>query len=189
VSFDCNGNALPDECDVLIGGALDCNENLSPDDCDIANGFSQDCNSNSVPDSCDISVGGFYDGDGNGVPDTCEQSDSGDSGGCFVATAAYGDYDSKEVLVLRRLRDESLVESRAGRAFIALYYEHSPALAAGIAARPWARAASRVVLAPVVLASLIHLEAPWVWPLGLLLIVGFMTRERGEEREGSSPVA
>lgn len=48
-SCDCNGNGIPDECEV------DCNDNLVPDDCDIALETSVDCNVNGVPDECDIS--------------------------------------------------------------------------------------------------------------------------------------
>ena len=51
------------------------------------------------------------------------------SGGCYIATAAYGSYDAPEVLVLREFRDERLRETRFGRTFIAVYYAISPALA------------------------------------------------------------
>jgi hypothetical protein len=54
---------------------------------------------------------------------------SGGSGGCFVATAAYGDYDAPEVVFLRRYRDESLRKGVLGRAFIQAYYAVSPPLA------------------------------------------------------------
>jgi hypothetical protein len=48
---DCNGNSLPDECEV-VGGSGDCNGNAIPDDCDIINGHF-DNNSNGVPDECE----------------------------------------------------------------------------------------------------------------------------------------
>lgn len=51
------------------------------------------------------------------------------SGGCYIATAAYGSYDAPEVMVLRKFRDERLQKTRLGRAFIAFYYAISPALA------------------------------------------------------------
>ena len=35
-------------------GTNDCNGNGIPDECDIASGISQDCNSNGIPDECDI---------------------------------------------------------------------------------------------------------------------------------------
>ena len=57
----------------------------------------------------------------------------GGSGGCFVATAAYGNYDAPEVIFLRAFRDESLNRSVIGRAFVRAYYAISPPLAAVIA--------------------------------------------------------
>ena len=41
---------------------------------------------------------------------------------CFIATTVYGDPDAHEVNVLRRFRDEVLMESPGGRAFVAVYY-------------------------------------------------------------------
>jgi hypothetical protein len=61
--------------------------------------------------------------------------------GCFVATTVYGSYEAPEVLVLRRFRDETLVRSRSGRAFISCYYAISPSLARQIKAQG---AASRI---------------------------------------------
>jgi len=80
-------------------------------------------------------------------------SDDGESSGCFVATAAHGDYDAPEVLALRGLRDEYLATSAPGRSFIRWYYREGPAAAAWIAERPWARAGARVALQPAVVTS------------------------------------
>lgn len=46
--------------------------------------------------------------------------------GCFVATACYGDYDAREVLVLRRYRDNVLQQTKTGRLLVRLYYYVSP---------------------------------------------------------------
>jgi hypothetical protein len=59
-SPDCNGNLVPDECEP------DCNGNGIPDDCDVASGFSPDCNYNEIPDECEP------DCNGNGMPDDCD---------------------------------------------------------------------------------------------------------------------
>lgn len=48
------------------------------------------------------------------------------SGGCYVATSVYGSYDCPEVWVLRRFRDNSLMSTRIGRAFVRFYYLTSP---------------------------------------------------------------
>jgi hypothetical protein len=66
LSDDCDGNGVPDECDP------DCNGNGIPDGCDILDGTSQDCNGDGTPDECQL-VGN--DCDGNGVPDDCQLLD------------------------------------------------------------------------------------------------------------------
>ena len=65
-SLDCNGNAIPDECDT------DCQPNGTPDDCDITAGTSGDCNANSIPDECDVAGGTSPDVNEDGVPDECQ---------------------------------------------------------------------------------------------------------------------
>jgi|GEM_PF-2006845 len=49
-------------------------------------------------------------------------------GACYIATAVYGSYDSDEVLVLRRFRDEILKPTKVGRKMVAFYYKYSPYL-------------------------------------------------------------
>lgn len=71
-SFDCNGNGVPDECDLSRGTSLDCNANGIPDECDIASGTSLDCNGNGVPDECDLASGTSLDCNANGIPDECD---------------------------------------------------------------------------------------------------------------------
>jgi hypothetical protein len=51
------------------------------------------------------------------------------SGGCFVATAVYGDEDHFNLIILRSFRDNFLRQYSMGRAFIAFYYEYGPKLA------------------------------------------------------------
>ena len=55
------------------------------------------------------------------------------SGGCFIATAACGDPLAPEVIALSAFRDDVLVRSRIGRAFVRLYYTLSPPVAAVVA--------------------------------------------------------
>jgi hypothetical protein len=79
-----------------------------------------------------------------------------DGGFCFVATAAYGDYDHPYVRVLRELRDDTLADFGAGRSFIAWYYEVSPAWADWLRRHEIARALVAAALFPVVALA-------WVW--------------------------
>lgn len=68
---------------------------------------------------------------------------------CFIATAAFESQDHPEVVELRRVRDELLKPTRAGRAFIKFYYRHSPRIAAWMATRPRIKRATRAVLTPL----------------------------------------
>jgi cold shock CspA family protein len=55
--------------------------------------------------------------------------------GCFIATAVYQNPDAREVVELRRFRDEFLMTSRLGRGFVKLYYTISPAIASYLVSR------------------------------------------------------
>ena len=48
------------------------------------------------------------------------------SGGCYIATMAYGDYDHPQVMVLRNFRDSYLSKREWGQKFINFYYANSP---------------------------------------------------------------
>lgn len=50
-------------------------------------------------------------------------------GGCFIATAVYGSYDSPEVKALRFFRDTVLLTNSLGRQFVRAYYIISPPIA------------------------------------------------------------
>jgi hypothetical protein len=52
---------------------------------------------------------------------------------CFIATAAYGSLLAPQVIGLRQFRDEVLLRSTVGTAFVSFYYRISPPLAAVIA--------------------------------------------------------
>ncbi|MCH2133399.1 MAG: hypothetical protein MK116_06590 [Phycisphaerales bacterium] len=64
---DAGGNTWQDTVSYTFGyeATEDCNGNQVPDSCDIANGTSQDSNGNGVPDECDNSCPGDADGDGD----------------------------------------------------------------------------------------------------------------------------
>jgi hypothetical protein len=60
-----------DGYDILSGASGDCDGNTIPDECDIATGTA-DCNANGVPDACDLASGSSHDLNTNGLPDECE---------------------------------------------------------------------------------------------------------------------
>jgi hypothetical protein len=64
---DCNGNWVPDACEILE----DCNDNGIADLCEIATGGASDCNDDGKVDACQIASGELSDCDGDGVPDLC----------------------------------------------------------------------------------------------------------------------
>lgn len=91
-----------------------------------------------------------------------EQGGAEEGGFCFVATAAYGDYDAPAVRLLRTFRDGVLARLPLGDRLIAAYYRWSPPLARAIAEDPSLRAEARAVLAPVVVLAALIMLAPLV---------------------------
>ncbi len=70
--------------------------------------------------------------------------------GCYVATAAHGDFEAPEVRTLRRYRDERLHTGPVGRAFSRFYYRFGPYPAEVLHRVPALRAPARAVLRPAV---------------------------------------
>jgi len=67
-------------------------------------------------------------GTGCNVFITAEQGEPG-SGGCFIATAAYGTESAAEIDVLRAFRDDVLLENAVGSQLVEWYYQTSPPVA------------------------------------------------------------
>jgi uncharacterized protein (TIGR03437 family) len=68
------------------------------------------------------------------------------TGGCFVATAAFGSPMARQVQWLRDFRDRTLLSAGAGRAFVNWYYRWSPGAAAWLRGHAVARKLTRAVL-------------------------------------------
>ena len=68
------------------------------------------------------------------------------TGGCFIATAAYGTSTAEQIDVLREFRDSVLLESTAGSVFVSLYYQLSPPVADFIAGNELLRTMVRELL-------------------------------------------
>ena len=65
---------------------------------------------------------------------------------CFVVTATIGDADHPTVALLRRFRDEWVLERFWGTAFVAWYYRHGPRAAEFIARQPLRRRLSLQII-------------------------------------------
>jgi hypothetical protein len=70
---------------------------------------------------------------------------SENKGRCFIATAAFG-YESPEVQILTRWRDQVLLQHSVGRLFVNFYYVASPRIAFVLDRTPWLKRPVRAVL-------------------------------------------
>lgn len=68
------------------------------------------------------------------------------SGGCFVATAVYGDYDHPKVKTFRQFRDQVLLKSKSGENFVRFYYKNGPGWANWIKNKAVLQKAVRICL-------------------------------------------
>lgn len=91
------------------------------------------------------------------------------AGYCFIATAAYGSPMASELGTLRAFRDDVLMQSAGGRAFVAEYYRWGRFAAAFIADKPALRAAARVALTPLLWLAELTVA---LGPLGGLFVLG-----------------
>ena len=83
----------------------------------------------------------------------CAAAGGGESGGCFIATAAYGSYLDSHVQTLRNFRDSYMVTNPVGRSLVLTYYRLSPPIAEFIDDHPSLKPIVRVGLLPAVAMS------------------------------------
>ena len=90
---------------------------------------------------------------------------------CFIASAAYGSQEHPYVEVLRDFRDEYLMQSEFGRKLVALYYRHSPQIAAFISKNKPLKFMVRLHLMPLVAFSymMVHLGSVATAVFGILI--------------------
>lgn len=69
--------------------------------------------------------------------DEKEEKKGGGSGGCFIATAVYGSYNSPEIIVLRKFRNTYLLTNTLGKIIVQAYYLISPKIAEYIHHKPY----------------------------------------------------
>lgn len=108
-------------------------------------------------------------GMGSAAPSAVAASGSGGGGGvCFIATAAFGSPINKHVAILKRFRDQRLLQYQLGKKFVSAYYKYSPSLAGYLREHEIIRMVVRWALLPVIGLSWVAL---YVQPLILVSIL------------------
>jgi hypothetical protein len=92
------------------------------------------------------------------------------TGGCFIATAAYGSPLQKHVRILKAFRDSYLLTSSPGRQLVRTYYRYSPPVADFISRHASVKVIVRLSLLPVVGISWMALNFGAGATLALMLI-------------------
>ena len=79
---------------------------------------------------------------------------TGNGGGCLIATATYGSEMSQQVQQLRELRDNQLMNTESGTAFMAMfndiYYSFSPTIADMEREHPMFKEAVKLTITPMI---------------------------------------
>jgi len=82
-----------------------------------------------------------------------KEIEGGDGGGCLIATAAFGSELSPQVQFLREIRDNTVLQTESGSAFMAgfnqFYYSFSPAIADYERENPVFKEAVKLTLTPL----------------------------------------
>ena len=77
-----------------------------------------------------------------------------ESGGCLIATATYGSELAPQVQQLRELRDNQLLQTQSGTAFIGtfndIYYSFSPVIADYERENPYFKEAVKLAITPMI---------------------------------------
>ena len=82
------------------------------------------------------------------------QESSEEGGGCLIATATYGSEMSQQVQQLRELRDNQLLQTKSGAAFMStfndIYYSFSPTIADYERENPYFKEAVKLAITPMI---------------------------------------
>lgn len=74
----------------------------------------------------------------------------GGEDGCFIATVAFSNSDSRQVNILRLFRDRFLITNNIGRRFVYWYYKNGPTSAAFVSRHTLIKIFTRMLLYPIV---------------------------------------
>ncbi len=83
------------------------------------------------------------------------------SGGCFIATAAFGSSLESHVITLKNFRDKFMMTNNLGKRFVRFYYRHSPPLANYISKHETLKVLIRGALLPVIGVCALALNSPF----------------------------
>ena len=79
---------------------------------------------------------------------------SGNGGGCLIATATYGSELAPQVQLLREIRDNQLLNTESGSAFMQtfndIYYTFSPTIADYERENPYLKEAVKIAITPMI---------------------------------------
>ena len=101
------------------------------------------------------------------------QEEKGGSG-CFIATAAFGSSFAKHVIILKKFRDKYLLTNTLGRAFVKLYYLHSPKAAIFIEKHKILRGMVRFSLYPLVFMAYLLVKHPLLFFSVILCFISIL---------------
>ena len=103
---------------------------------------------------------------GTPIPETevTSQTTPSEGGGCLIATAAYGSEMAPQVQFLRELRDNTILQTQSGTAFMTgfnqFYYSFSPAVADYERENPMFKEAVKLTLTPLLTCLLYTSPSP-----------------------------
>jgi len=90
----------------------------------------------------------------NGICQVIQTEEMSDGGGCLIATATYGSEMAPQVQQLRELRDNQLLNTESGTAFMKtfndVYYTFSPIIADYERENPYFKEAVKLAITPII---------------------------------------
>ncbi|MCM8807424.1 MAG: choice-of-anchor D domain-containing protein [Candidatus Omnitrophica bacterium] len=97
-------------------------------------------------------------------------------GGCFIATACFGNYNHPVVKILREFRDRCLIKNKIGKIFVNWYYKHSPKYSEIIKKSEILKFGIRICLYPVALFIWLILKG-LLMPLLFIISLGIFLKQ------------
>ncbi|MCK9328747.1 MAG: Ig-like domain-containing protein [Candidatus Cloacimonetes bacterium] len=122
-----------------------------------------------IPGSVEITIRSK---DGTKVEKYIINIELGNNDQCFIATAAYGSLLEPHVQVLRKFRDNILMQFNVGRWFVKNYYHYSPPIANIIANNEVLKFVVRMILTPIIF-SIEYWKGLLISLIGVGIVIGW----------------